>query len=94
MLLRVFGSGCERCKELRDLTVQAATELGLDYELVDVTDPKEIAECGVMMTPALAMDNYLVVMGQVPSIERLKDILSTDFAAEEEKLGCGGDCAG
>ncbi|MEG1641833.1 MAG: thioredoxin family protein [Synergistaceae bacterium] len=93
MLLRIFGTGCARCNELSELTDKAAKELELDYTLEKVTDPQEIAMAGVIMTPALAIDNMLVVMGQVPSIERLKEILAADYTEEAESSDCGG-CSG
>ena len=54
----------------------AARELGLDFEIVKVTDINEIIGFGVMMTPALALDGTVKVVGKVPSLEELKELLS------------------
>ncbi|MCB1270421.1 MAG: thioredoxin family protein, partial [Microthrixaceae bacterium] len=39
-------------------------------------DPGEIASWGVMSTPALVVDDGVVVSGRVPSADELSDLLS------------------
>lgn len=85
MQLTVIGPGCARCKALAEFTEQAAKELGLQYELIKVTDLKQIMALGVMMTPALAINGTVKVVGKVPSVAELKTLLSQ--AAEAEKAG-------
>jgi len=75
MQLLILGTGCAKCNTLAQLTEQAATELGLEYELNKVTDLKEIMALGVMMTPALAVNGNVKVVGKVPSVAELKIIL-------------------
>ncbi len=75
MQLLVIGPGCPRCKTLAQFTEQAAQELGVTYELNKVTDLKQIMALGVMMTPALAVDGTIKVVGKVPSIPEIKAIL-------------------
>jgi len=83
MQLLVIGTGCAKCKTLAQFTEQAAKELGVPYELNKVTDLKQIMALGVMMTPALAVNGTVKVVGKVPSIAELKALLSQ--AAEVEK---------
>lgn len=75
MQLLVIGPGCAKCKTLAANTEQAAKELGLSYELNKVTDLKQIIALGVMMTPALAVNGTIKVVGKVPSIPEIKTIL-------------------
>ena len=75
MQLLVLGPGCARCKTLAQYTEQAAKELGLQYELNKVTDLKQIMALGVMMTPALAVNGTIKVVGKVPSVPEIKTIL-------------------
>lgn len=75
MQLLILGTGCAKCNTLAQLTEQAAMELGLEYELNKVTDLKEIMALGVMMTPALAVNGNVKVVGKVPSVAELKIIL-------------------
>jgi len=74
--LQILGTGCPKCKKLAEVTEEAAKALGLDYELVKVTDIKEIMSFGVMMTPALAVDGQVKVFGRIPSLDEVKKLLS------------------
>jgi len=74
--LQILGPGCPKCKKLAEVTEEAAKALGLDYELVKVTDIKEIMGFGVMMTPGLAVDGQVKVYGRIPSLEEVKNLLS------------------
>lgn len=73
--LLVLGPGCTRCKTLALHTEQAARELGVAYELNKISDLKQIVALGVMMTPALAVNGSLKVVGAVPTIPEIKAIL-------------------
>ena len=75
-LIQILGTGCPKCAKLAENADQAARELGLDYELVKVTDITEIMDFGVMLTPALAVDGEVKVVGKVPSVEDIKALLA------------------
>lgn len=72
----VLGPGCPRCEKLAQLTVQAADQLGIDYQLEKLTDIKRFMEFGLMMTPGLVVDGQLKVQGKVPSLDELKALLA------------------
>lgn len=74
-LIQVLGTGCPKCKKLEELTRQAAQELGLECEVLKVTDINAIMTFGVMMTPALAVDGVVKVSGRVPSVEEIKSMV-------------------
>ena len=74
--LQILGTGCPKCKKLAENTEAAANELGIEYELVKVTDITEIMTFGVMMTPALAVDGDVKVVGKVPEPDAIKDMLA------------------
>ena len=75
MKIQILGTGCPKCQKLGEIADQAARELGLDYELVKVTDINEITGFGVMMTPALAVDGEVKIAGLVPSVDEIKKML-------------------
>jgi small redox-active disulfide protein 2 len=75
MELKVLGSGCANCKRLEARTVEALGALGLSAPIEKVTDYGEIASYGVMSTPALVIDEQVVVTGRVPSVDELAAIL-------------------
>jgi small redox-active disulfide protein 2 len=74
--LQILGTGCAKCKKLAENTEAAARSLGISYELVKVTDINEIMKFGVMMTPALAVDGQVKVVGKVPDPEAIKPMLA------------------
>jgi len=75
MKIQVLGSGCPNCKKLFDLTKQAAAELNLPVEVEYITDISKIIELGVMSSPVLAVDGKPVLVGEVPGIEKIKEVL-------------------
>jgi small redox-active disulfide protein 2 len=75
MKLQILGTGCAKCKKLTEVSDQAAKELGLDYEIVKVTDLAEILDFGIMSTPGLAVDGKVLTAGQVPTVEKVKKLL-------------------
>lgn len=72
MKLKIYGSGCTKCNLLTQHAETAAQEMGIEYELVKVTDMNQIIDAGVMRTPAMAVDDEIVVEGKVPSASELK----------------------
>lgn len=73
--LQIFGPGCKRCRTLAQNTETAAKELGIDYEIEKVTDIEKMSAAGVFLTPALAVDGELKVVGKVPSPQEIKAML-------------------
>jgi len=74
--LQILGTGCPKCKKLAENAEAAARSLGIEYELVKVTDINEIMKFGVMMTPALAVDGEVKVVGKVPEQKDIEPLLS------------------
>ena len=73
--LQILGTGCPKCKALAENTEAAAKALGIEYTIEKVTDINEIMAFGVMMTPALAVDGEVKVVGKVPEPGAIKDML-------------------
>lgn len=74
--IQVLGPGCQKCKMLSERVTQALRELGIECEIEKVSDINRIIEFGVMATPALAVDGTVKVYGHVPSVEKIKEMLS------------------
>ena len=73
--IQILGTGCPKCGKLAENAEAAAVELGIDYEIEKVSDINEIMKFGVMMTPALAVNGDVRVVGRVPSVEELKTLM-------------------
>jgi len=73
--IQILGTGCAKCTKLAENTRQAADSLGLEYELVKVTDINEIMAFGIMTTPGLAVDGKVLLAGKVPSPADIEKLL-------------------
>jgi small redox-active disulfide protein 2 len=75
MKLQILGTGCAKCQTLADRARLAAEDLGLNFELIKVTDIMAITGMGVMSTPALAVNDRVMIQGKLPSQEEISSIL-------------------
>jgi len=76
MVIKVLGSGCANCQRLEDLARQAVHHLGIEAEVVHVTDVRAIMSYGVMSTPALVIDEQVKLAGRVPSLDQVVDLVA------------------
>jgi small redox-active disulfide protein 2 len=74
--IQILGTGCPKCKQLSENAEAAAKALGLEYELVKVTDINEIMKYGIIMTPGLAVDGEVKSVGKVLPIDEIKKVLA------------------
>jgi small redox-active disulfide protein 2 len=79
--IKVLGSGCPNCQRLTKLTEQALAELGRDEPVEHVTDDAEIAAYGVMATPALVVDDTVLLAGRIPALAALRQALAERLPA-------------
>lgn len=76
MEIKVLGTGCAKCKTLEKQTKDAVAELGFSAEIEKVEDIYKIMSFGVMTTPALVINQKVVMSGRVPSVAELKELIS------------------
>ena len=67
LTIKILGSGCANCKRLEQIAQKAVDQLGLQAEVIKVTDPSKYADYGVMVTPGLVINDKTVSSGRVPS---------------------------
>ena len=79
MEIKVLGTGCARCKSLEKITRKAVEELNLDATVEKVEDIQKIMEYAVMRTPALVINEKVVMSGQVPKVSKMKDVLTNNM---------------
>lgn len=72
---KILGGGCAKCNLLSLETQKAAATLGIDLEIVKVEDFTEIAKYGVMVTPALVVDEELKFSGKVLKAKDIEEYL-------------------
>lgn len=74
MIIKILGTGCAKCKKLEANAIKAVE--GMEAEIQKVTDINEIMDYGVMMTPALVIDEKVVSAGKVLSPDKIKEFLA------------------
>ncbi len=75
MEIKILGTGCSSCKNLEKATREAIAELKLDASVVKEEDIVKIMSYGVMRTPALVVNEKVVMYGRVPSVNEIKELL-------------------
>ncbi|MEI6683492.1 MAG: thioredoxin family protein [Bacteroidota bacterium] len=76
MEIKILGPGCAKCKTLDKLTREVVEKNGIKASITKVEDIMEIMKYGVMSTPALVIDEKVVLKGRVPSSDELKQLLT------------------
>jgi small redox-active disulfide protein 2 len=74
--IQILGTGCPKCKKLMEITQQVVNDSGIEAEVTKVEDINEIMKFGIMMTPALAVDGMVKVVGRIPKPEEIKTMIS------------------
>ena len=79
MEIKVLGTGCTKCKSLEKLTREAVAETGVEADIQKVEDIYKIMQFGVMSTPALVINQKVVLSGRLPSNTELKEIITKNL---------------
>jgi small redox-active disulfide protein 2 len=76
MEIKILGPGCPKCKTLDKLTREVVEKNGIKATITKVEDIMEIMKYGIMSTPALVVDEKVVIKGRVPSSDEIKQLLT------------------
>ena len=76
MNIKILGPGCPNCKRLEVNTRQAVKQLGMPAHIEKVEDITDIMAYGVMTTPALVVDDQVILTGRVPLVPEITTLLT------------------
>lgn len=81
LTIKILGSGCENCKRLAWLTERAANHLGIEAQIVKVTEYPEMMKYNIMSTPGLVINEKLVSAGRIPREAEITSFLTNALDA-------------
>ncbi|UCF27788.1 MAG: TM0996/MTH895 family glutaredoxin-like protein [Chloroflexota bacterium] len=67
LTIKVLGPGCANCQKVEVVTKKAVNEMGMQAEVIKVTDYTEIMEFRIISTPGLVINEKLVCAGRIPT---------------------------
>jgi small redox-active disulfide protein 2 len=69
--IKILGTGCAKCRKLYAEAEKAIAASGAAVELEKVEALDEIVRHGVMVTPALVLDDAVKACGRVPPVSEI-----------------------
>jgi len=72
----VLGPGCVRCRRVKANVDLAVKQSGIDATVEHVTDMQKILAYDVLATPALIVDGRTLVVGRVPPVAEIVQLLT------------------
>lgn len=75
MNIKILGPGCPKCQTLEQRVREVVASEGINAEVSKVDDIMDIMAYGVMATPALVVDNKVIVKGRVPTAHEITQLL-------------------
>lgn len=88
--IKILGTGCSKCKSMNNIVHEVVNENDMDVMVEKVEDIVEILKYDVMNTPALVVEDTIVLSGRIPSADELLKILATQgiFPNSLKKKDC------
>lgn len=75
MIIKILGTGCDKCDKLEENVKEAVKELGIEASVEKIEDLLEIVKYGVMTSPTLVIDEKAVSTGKVLKVKKIKELI-------------------
>lgn len=75
-MIKILGTGCQKCKSMTGVVKDVIMENNIDATVEKVEDVMEIMKYNVMSTPALVVNEEIVLKGRVPSKAEVLEFLN------------------
>lgn len=79
-IIKVLGTGCPNCVSAEKVVTEVVNELNIDAKVIKVSEIMDIMMYDVMSTPAIVIDEKVVMKGKVPTKDEMKAFLVDNFA--------------
>jgi small redox-active disulfide protein 2 len=81
LTIKVLGSGCANCKKVEAVARQAIASMGVEAQVIKVTEYPDIMQYDIMSTPGLVINEKLVSAGKIPSEAQITSWLAEALEA-------------
>ena len=79
-IIKILGTGCPSCVTAEKVVTEVVKELNIEAQIIKVTEIMDIMMYDVMSTPAIVIDEKVVIKGRVPKKDEMKALLVDNFA--------------
>ena len=76
--IKILGTGCMKCKTLETKVRSLIESNEIDAEVEKVTEINDMLEYGIMMTPALVINEKVKSSGIIPKDEQILNWINED----------------
>ncbi|MEQ1607210.1 MAG: thioredoxin family protein [Pyrinomonadaceae bacterium] len=70
--IKILGTGCVKCKQTEAVIRETLDEMGVSVNVEKIEDIQQIMAYDVMSTPAVVLDEKVMIRGKVPSKDEIK----------------------
>lgn len=77
LTIKVLGSGCNNCKKLEAVAHQVVDQMGVEAEIIKVTEYSDIMAYNIMSTPGLVISEKVVSSGRIPSAAEITTFVAS-----------------
>ncbi|MCX7797814.1 MAG: thioredoxin family protein [Melioribacter sp.] len=77
--VKILGPGCKKCQTLESKVKEIIIKENIDAIVEKVTEISEIMNYGVMITPALVVNEKVKSYGTIPSYEQITKWLKEEL---------------
>ena len=86
--IKILGTGCPNCITTEKIVAEVVKELSFDAKIVKITDIQEIMMYDILSTPAVVIDEKVVVKGRIPSAAEIKEFLNEESCCSSSNEPC------
>lgn len=73
--IKILGTGCAKCKQTEAVVRETLGEMGLAANVEKIEDIEKIMKYDILSTPALVIDEKIVMSGKVPSKDEVRAMM-------------------
>ncbi len=74
--IKILGTGCPKCKQTEAIIKEVMAREGIQAEVIKVEDIQQIMQYNILSTPAIVVDEVVIMKGKVPSTAEVLSFLS------------------